>query len=182
MKTDKINFTGFKNVGGLKLNIVDSNMKTFRRMMIELTDDGIADLADFRKYLDKLRFQREDNFLQLDIYEFKTLNPTTRSPMHFFANGNPIDIKPKNIPFLTKLSDLTSDISTTEDRDFIASGKYINSEQCVKNFTDNAAIEFDIKNSIKYDTVHSPNTVRASAEAFCVAFNDFTKSILSTCN
>lgn len=178
---DKINFTGYRNVGALKLEFNHPTLSNFRRMMIELTDDGIADLTEFRKDLKRFRRQRQDNFLQLDLYELKECNPATRSNHFIVVNGNPIEIKPKNIPLLKHIADLQADIATAEDEKFRASSRYINSEECVRNFTQNDAIDFNITNDINYKNLHSPRNIRENGEIFCVAYSSYADNILRIC-
>lgn len=116
---DKINFTGYRNVGALKLEFNHPTLSNFRRMMIELTDDGIADLQ--------------------------------------------------------------ADIATAEDEKFRASSRYINSEECVRNFTQNDAIDFNITNDINYKNLHAPHNVKENGEIFCIAYSSYADNITRIC-
>lgn len=183
MKTDKINFTGFKNVGAVTLNVKDPQMTIFRKMIIELTNEGGDHLTRFRKMLEeKFPFEKDSNRLHLDVFEFSDPSAIDRSKYLLSINSIPVEAEVKNIAIVDEIADLAADIGEADTFQLTVSKKYLENPERFTELTTNNIIDFKIKETLPIETIYDPKNIKAHGTIFYSIFDNYGTSIIKTSN
>lgn len=183
MKTDKINFTGFKNVGAVTLNVKDPQMPIFRKMIIELTNEDGDHLARFRKMLEeKFPFEKDSNRLHLDVFEFRDPSAIDRSKYLLSINSKPIEAEVENIAIVDEIADLAADISEADAYKLSISKKYLEEPGRLKELTDNSTIDFNITKTLPVEDLYSEKNIKVHGNIFYTIFDNFGTSIIKSSN
>jgi len=183
MKTDKINFTGFKNVGAVTLKMKDPQMPYYRKMIIELTDDGLKHLTYFKKMLAQdFPFAKGSNKLHLDVFEFSATSAIGRSNYLLSINSKPVEATVKNIKILDKIADLTSDIAEADIQELHVSKSFLEEPGRIDELTKNKAMKFNIGDSVPIEDLYGPKNVKTHGDIFCSIFDSYGTSIIASSN
>ena len=180
---NNINFTGFKNVGAVTLKVQDPSMPFYRKMIIELTDEGGDHLTRLRRKLEaNFPFEKDSNRLHLDVFEFSENSPADRSKYLLSINSKPVEADVKNIEILDEIAELTADIGDSKIQDLFVSKKYLEQPGRLEELTKNNAIKFNIGTPRPIEELYGYKNVKAHGDTFSYIFDSYATSIVTSSN
>lgn len=126
---DKINFTGIRNIGALRIRIPkDSTELVNTHMIVNLTDDAAGkDLSEFREVLNKckpvlnnMEFAQNDNF----VHVLSASYADGSCVPDLAVNHKIIRPETKTLPLFSYIAKLTKRISNIKDNEFIVTPEF----------------------------------------------------------
>lgn len=126
---DKVNFTGLRNIGALRIRVPKDGTELINtHMIVNLTDDAAGkDLTEFREVLQKckpalnnMEFAQDNNFVHILSASYADGSCTP----DLAVNHKIIRPETKTMPLFSYIAKLTKRICAMKDKDFVVTPEF----------------------------------------------------------